>query len=151
MTVATRATKTGLVAPFVNMEVAVLVGVEDMPVVGAPDAIEGESVGVPPVGAVDWPLNVPLMPAKLFKKRQCKSIRKSMRAHANMAEKASAGEEPFVYDSELKRMKLTYETNLSDSDGKSQNGCLPFVAVGPHGRAGVNVMSQASGECLERF
>ena len=49
MTVATRATKTGLVAPFVNMEVAVLVGVEDMPVVGAPDAVEGESVGVPPV------------------------------------------------------------------------------------------------------
>ena len=58
-----------------------------------------------------------------------------------MAEKASAGEEPFVYDSELKRMKLMYEMNLSDSDGKSQNGCLPFVAVGPHGRAGVNVIA----------
>ena len=95
----------------------------DMPVAGAPDAVEGEPVGIPPMGAVDWPvisawtdaLNVPLMPAKFFQKRQHKSIRKSMRAHVNMAEKASAGEEPFVYDTELKRMKLTYGMNLSDS------------------------------------
>ena len=66
MTVATRATKpvakTGLVAPFVDVEVAVLVGAEDidmpdmdivMPVADAPDAVEGEPVGVPPMGAVD--------------------------------------------------------------------------------------------------
>ena len=66
MTVA-RATKlvakTGLVAPFVDVEVAVLVGVEDMgidtsvmdivmdmPVADAPDAVEGEPVNVPPMG-----------------------------------------------------------------------------------------------------
>ena len=46
-----------------------------MPVAGAPDAIEGEPIGIPVMCAVDLPLisawtdalNVPLMPAKLFK------------------------------------------------------------------------------------
>ena len=61
MTVATRATKPvakiGLVAPelFVNVKVVVLAGVGiDMPVADVPDAVEGEPVDVPPMGAVDW-------------------------------------------------------------------------------------------------
>ena len=70
MTVATRATKpvakTGLVAPepFVDVKVVVLAGVGidmpdmdtvmDMPVADVPDAVEGEPVDVPPMGAVDW-------------------------------------------------------------------------------------------------
>ena len=100
-----------------------------MPVADAPDAVDW-----PLISAWTDALNDALMPAKLFKKRQRESIREGMRTHMNMA---SAGDEPFVYDSELKRMKLTGKVNLSDSvTGKSRDGCLLFAAVGFNGRVG---------------
>ena len=87
-----------LVALFVDVEVLVLAGAEDMgmdmpdmnieiamPVAEALDAVyEAVSelpVDVPPMGTVDWPLisaqkdewYVPLIPAKLIKRRRCES------------------------------------------------------------------------------
>ena len=105
-----------------------------MPVADAPDAVDW-----PLISAWTDALNDALMPAKLFKKRQRESIREGMRTHMNMA---SAGDEPFVYDSELKRMKLTGKVNLSDS-GLERIGMDAYYSLplGSTVASGVNVIA----------
>ena len=76
----------------------------------------------------------------------------------NTAKKASAGAEPFVYDSKLKRMKLTCEMYLSDSVTAKRVGMDAYYSLplGPHMVASdviviagtVNIL-QASGKILD--
>ena len=67
-----------------------------------------------------------------------------------MAEKASVGDESFVYDSELKRVKLTCERNLSDSETGKRVGMDAYYSLplGPMVASGMNVAMSSTTSLL---